>query len=135
MEGAEHNVKAGSSCPRYRLKSRNTTPVNKPLCKTRFIKSVDSFKPILVTNLTYRRLAPPHVDTPQVSPVSLKHESQLMHIQEKIILELSLLTLPPIPHHLPPLLLCIWFWMEQLSIFKIIRIMWYGGCAHANIFT
>lgn len=67
--------------------------------------------------------------------VSLKHESQIMHIQEKIILEPCLLMLPPIPHHLPPLFLCIWFWMEQLSIFKVIRITCYGGCAHANIFT
>lgn len=74
-----------------------------------------------------------HGYTPQVLTL-LKHECQRTHIQEKIISEWSLLTLPLILHHLLPSFPCIWFQMEHL-IFVKVYVIWCGHCTSVNMFT
>lgn len=88
-EGAKQlNVKAGSPCFQYRMKSRKYNPCEKVIAKkNRFIGSV-----LFQIHFCHKLNVTSLITT---------------HIQEKIILEWSLLTLPPIPHHLPLLLPCV----------------------------
>jgi len=61
------------------------------------------------------------MDKHHVFQHSLKHESQFTRTHENTISERSLLTLPPVPHHLPLIPLNL-FWEEHLSIFQVICI-------------
>lgn len=107
MEGAKQlNVKGGSPCFQYRMKSRKYNPCEK------------------VTNWKHRLFQTHFCSKPNIaSLITTGFDTGGLYwccLQSPIIY----LLFP-----------CIQFQYFHLSIFKVTGVIWYGGCAHANMFT